>query len=93
MPMSVEDGERLIALEAHIKRLEQGATSAPPLQPTAQSQPPTPAMAPSPPSPWQALKGAFTGTQRLPFQSGAPEEGTDPAALGETAGKDPPLAK
>ena len=43
-----------------------------------------PAPAQPTPSPWQALKGAFTGTQRLPFQAGAPpEQGTDPALLME----------
>jgi hypothetical protein len=47
----------------------------------------TPAVAPPAPSPWQALKGAFAGTQRLPFQAGAPAEGTDPAELQVAAEK------
>lgn len=40
-----------------------------------------PAPAAATPSPWEALKGAFAGTQRLPFQAGAPAEGTDPSQL------------
>ena len=80
MPLSVEDGKRLIELEAHIKRLEQGAQTAPPTP----AVPPDPATAAAPqatPSPWQALRGAFAGTQRLPFQAGAPAEATDPSQL------------
>ena len=37
------------------------------------------------PSPLQALIGAFRGTQRLPFQAGAPAEGLDPTVLAERA--------
>lgn len=49
--------------------------------PAAAPVPATPAVSAPTPSPWEALKGAFTGTQRLPFQAGAPAEGTDPSQL------------
>ena len=60
----------------------QGTPQAAPAEATA-PMPATspPAVVPATPSPWQALKGAFSGEQRLPFQSGAPAEGTDPALL------------
>lgn len=49
-----------------------------------ETQAPAPAAAaPATPSPWEALKGALSGEQRLPFQQGAPAEGTDPALLME----------
>lgn len=56
--------------------------------------PPVPsAISPETPSPWQALKGAFTGTQRLPGHAGAPEEGTAPETLGDIAGKESTAGK
>ena len=60
----------------------QGTPQAAPIEAPASVAPEAPQAQP-PPSPWQALKGAFTGEQRLPFQPGAPAEGTDPALLME----------
>ena len=60
----------------------QGAQQAAPIA-AQESAPAAPPPAQPTPSPWQALKGAFTGEQRLPFQSGAPAESTDPALLME----------
>lgn len=61
-----------------------------------QAEQPSPvpsAISPETPSPWEALTGAFTGTQRLPGQAGAPEEGTAPETLGEVAGKESTAGK
>ena len=70
----LEDPNTSAEERAEMLQLVQGAR-------TAASVEAAPAIAPTTPSPWQALKGAFAGTQRLPFQAGAPEEGTDPSQL------------
>lgn len=71
------DEDRVIMLQ----KMQGTGQAAPAEVPAAAS--PAPAAAPGTPSPWQALKGAFTGEQRLPLQAGAPTEATDPALLME----------
>lgn len=55
--------------------------------PAAESSAPPTSLA-AIPSPWQALTGAFAGTQRLPFQAGAPPEGPAPEDLATQASKE-----
>ena len=85
MPISVEDGARLIEIEAEIRRRERsrGSTASPVEAAPSTPEVSAPTAAQPAPSPWQALKGAFSGEQRLPFQAGAPAEATDPALLME----------
>src|SRR5262245_62146216 len=60
---------------------------------TASPAPVEPAVSPTTPSPLQAFWGAVGGTQRLPFQGGAPEEGTAPEELATTAAREHPAGK
>lgn len=67
---------------ARMLQLMQGPRPAAPVAaPAAAPVVAAPAVSAPTPSPWEALKGAFAGTQRLPFQAGAPAEGTDPSTL------------
>jgi hypothetical protein len=83
-----QDKDTSEADRASMLQMMQGARTAAPVETPAPVPPASgPAVAPATPSPWQALKGAFTGEQRLPFQAGAPAEGTDPAELQVAAEK------
>ena len=64
-----------------LQKMQAPPTAAPVEAPAPVPAVSPPAVAPSTPTPWQALKGAFAGTQRLPLQTGAPAEGTDPSQL------------
>jgi hypothetical protein len=56
----------------------------------APAEVPAAAVSPATPSPWEALTGAVTGTQRLPFQSGAAPEGMAPEDLALQASRESP---
>lgn len=77
-----QDKDTSDADRAQMLQMMQAPRAAAPVEVSA-AVPPGAAATPVPPtpSPWQALKGAFSGEQRLPFQSGAPAEGTDPSQL------------
>lgn len=88
-PRSVEAAE--LSYDQLMQRLGQPspATQTPQAPPGAAPMPQPPAAPAAPtPSPWHALTGAFAGTQRLPFQAGAPPEGTAPEALATAAAKE-----
>ena len=81
-----QDKDTSEADRASMLQMMQGPQAAPAQAAPATAPVPPQEWAPGQsPSPWQALKGAFAGTQRLPWQQAPPETGTDPALLMERA--------